>query len=175
MSTIRTARLLLRKPVETDVHALHAIMADPETMRFWSTPPHADIEDTRRFLADMIATPLGEGDEFVVECAGQVIGKLGMWRSPEVGFLLSRTHWGRGFATEALLAFAAHAFAGGADHLTADVDPANAASLAVLAKAGFRETGRAARTLRIGDDWFDSVYLRLDRPWAASSPSGSSQ
>ena len=102
MSTIRTARLLLRKPVETDFYALHAIMADPETMRFWSTPPHADIEDTRRFLAAMIATPVGEGDEFVVECEGIVIGKLGMWRSPEVGFLLSRTHWGRGLATEAL-------------------------------------------------------------------------
>lgn len=167
MTTIRTPRLLLRKPVEADLDALHPIMADAETIRFWSTPPHADREDTRRFLADMIAAPVGTSDEFVVEWQGQVIGKLGVWRVPEVGFFLSRTHWGRGLATEALVAFVRHAFAAGADHLTADVDPANAASLAVLTKAGFRETARASRTLQIGDDWFDGVYLRLDRPAVA--------
>ncbi len=145
-------------------------MSDPVTMRFWATLPHAEREDTRRVLADMITGPPGESDEFIVECEGQVIGKLGMWRSPEVGFLLSRTHWGRGLVTEALVAFVGHAFAGGADHLTADVDPANAASLAVLSKVGFRETGRVAKTLQIGDDWFDSVYLRLDRPSIAITP-----
>ena len=41
--------------------------------------------------------------------------------------------------------------------------------MAVLSKVGFRETGRAARTLQIGDEWFDSIYLRLDRPYIATS------
>ncbi|MFO1088248.1 MAG: GNAT family protein [Hyphomicrobiales bacterium] len=35
--------------------------------------------------------------------------------------------------------------------------PRNTASLRVLAKAGFVETGRAARTIKIGDEWCDSV------------------
>jgi [ribosomal protein S5]-alanine N-acetyltransferase len=48
--------------------------------------------------------------------------------------------------------------------LTADVDPRNGASLALLAGLGFRETGRATRTLKWRDEWCDSVYLELRRP-----------
>ncbi len=48
--------------------------------------------------------------------------------------------------------------------LTADVDPRNERSLGLLARLDFRETHRAARTYRIGEEWCDSVYLRLDRP-----------
>ena len=50
------------------------------------------------------------------------------------------------------------------DRLTADVDPRNAASLRVLGKLGFVETGRAERTFLLGDEWCDSVYLALPRP-----------
>jgi RimJ/RimL family protein N-acetyltransferase len=48
--------------------------------------------------------------------------------------------------------------------LTADVDPRNAASLRLLDRLGFRETGRAERTMLWGDEWCDSVYLALPRP-----------
>jgi len=43
--------------------------------------------------------------------------------------------------------------------LTADVDPRNAASLRLLARLGFVETGRAQRTFRWRDEWCDSIYL----------------
>ncbi len=49
------------------------------------------------------------------------------------------------------------------DEVVAEVDPRNAASLRLLARLGFRETGRASRTLRVGDEWCDSVYLALSR------------
>jgi ribosomal-protein-alanine N-acetyltransferase len=163
MSLIRTARLILRKAREDDLEALHAIMSDAEAMRYWSTPPHLDIATTRRWLAGMIALPVASGDDYIVEREGRLIGKLGMWRTPEIGFLLDRAVWGQGYGGEALTAFAACALAERTDHLTADVDPANAASLALLARLGFRETGRAARTWKVGDHWVDSVYLRLDR------------
>ena len=42
------------------------------------------------------------------------------------------------------------------------MDPLNTASLALLTRAGFRETGREAATYRVGDRVCDSVYLRLD-------------
>ena len=164
MTTLRTERLVLRRAVADDLEALHAIMADAETMRFWSTPPHADRESTRLWLESMIAAPDGTSDDFIIELDGAAIGKLGAWRMPEIGFLLSRRHWGKGYAAEALSAFVAHAFAGGADHLIADVDPRNAACLSLLGRAGFRETHRATRTWKVGETWCDSVYLRLDRP-----------
>jgi RimJ/RimL family protein N-acetyltransferase len=163
VTEIRTDRLVLRKARESDLAPLHAILSDPETMRYWSTPPHADVETTRRWLAQMIDLPAATGDDYIIERDGRVIGKLGLWQATEIGFLLSRDRWGQGYAREALLAFAAHAFKDRTDHLTADVDPRNAACLALLRRAGFRETGRATRTWKVGDQWCDSVYLRLDR------------
>ena len=50
--------------------------------------------------------------------------------------------------------------------LTADVDPRNAASLGLLQRLGFAETGTAKNTFLLGEEWCDSVYLRLDRPSA---------
>ena len=38
------------------------------------------------------------------------------------------------------------------------------AALAVLTRLGFMETGRAERTLLVGDTWCDSIYLGLSRP-----------
>lgn len=162
MTEIRTARLRLRKAREDDLDALHAILSDAEAMRYWSTPPHPDIETTRTWLAGMIALPT-DADDYIVERDGRLIGKLGMWRTPEIGFLLDRAVWGQGYGLEALTAFAARALAERTDHLTADVDPGNLASLALLERVGFQETGRATRTWRVGDQWVDSVYLRLDR------------
>ena len=163
MTTIRTERLLLRRARESDLQPLHAMMSDPRAMRYWSSPPHPDLDTTRRWLDGMIAAPPELSDDFIVERDGVVIGKLGAWRLPEIGYLLSPDCWGQGYAREALAAFIAHAFAHRTDHLTADVDPRNTASLALLARAGFRETGRASRTWQVGDEWCDSVYLRLDR------------
>lgn len=168
MNEIRTARLRLRKAREDDLDALHAIMSDAEAMRYWSTPPHADVETTRTWLTGMIDLPAEGADDYIVERDGRLIGKLGMWRTPEIGFLLDRAVWGQGYGLEALTAFAARALAERTDHLTADVDPANLASLALLQRVGFQETGRATRTWQVGDQWVDSVYLRLDRDGFAS-------
>lgn len=159
---IQTARLRLRSAIEGDLTAMHAIMSDPETMRYWSTPPHSNLETTRLWLASMIEAQL-VGD-FIIELDGRCIGKVGCWRPPEVGYILSRDCWGKGYAAEALTAFIHYAFAEFTDHLTADVDPRNAASLKLLARVGFRETHRVPRTWLVGDEWCDSVYLRLDRP-----------
>jgi ribosomal-protein-alanine N-acetyltransferase len=161
---IRTGRLLLRRARPDDLAPLFAMMSDAETMRYWSTPPHADLETTRAWLESMIAAPAETSDDFIVEKDGEAIGKLGAWRLPEVGYLIGRPHWGRGYAREAMAAFIAYAFAHRTDHLTADVDPRNTASLALLARAGFCETGRGERTWCVGGEWCDSVYLRLDRP-----------
>jgi ribosomal-protein-alanine N-acetyltransferase len=163
LDVIRTERLVLRRARPDDLEPLFAMMSDAETMRYWSTPPHADIARTREYLDGMIAAPADASDDFIVERDGQTIGKLGAWRLPEVGYLIGRPYWGQGYATEAMAAFVAYAFAQRTDHLTADVDPRNTASLALLARTGFRETGRAANTWCVGGAWCDSIYLRLDR------------
>lgn len=165
MVEIRTERLRLRPAVPGDLHAFHAILSDPRAMAYWSTLPHSELAQTREWLAAMIAIPPGKGEDFVIECEGRVIGKAGLYRFPEVGFILHPDAWGKGYASEALRpvldrAFAVHRLL----EVIADVDPRNSASLRLLERLGFEETGRASRTWHIGGEWHDSVYLRLPGP-----------
>lgn len=162
---IITERLLLRRPRPDDLDALHEIMSDPRAMRYWSTLPHADREVTAAWLAQEIQQLETDGDDFVIVHQGRVIGKVGAWKLPEMGYILHPDFWGRGLAFEATSAYIAHAFASNLiDRLTADVDPRNEASLHLLGKLGFVETGRAENTFLIGDEWCHSIYLALQRP-----------
>ena len=159
---IRTDRLLLRRATMDDVAAMHPIMSNPVAMRYWSTPPHATLAETERWMTSMVAADPASSDDFIVTLDGALIGKLGAWKLPEVGFLIEPANWGRGYAREALAAFIARHRVLGSTELTADVDPRNDASLRLLKQAGFIETGRASGTWQVGDELCDSVYLKLD-------------
>lgn len=158
---IRTDRLLLRRATMNDIVAMHAIMSDPVAMRYWSAPPHGEISETERWMASMVAADPMTSDDFIVTLDGVLIGKLGAWRLPEIGFLISKNHWGRGFAIEAMSAFIDRRRALGSSELTADVDPRNEASLNLLKRSGFIETHRATGTWQVGEELCDSVYFRL--------------
>ncbi len=147
-----------------DLEDLHAVFSNNDAMRYWDSLPFEDVSQTEQLLRGMVAASPTESDDFVVEYQGQVIGKAGCWRLGEVGFILHPKYWGQGLAFEALSAVIPHAFETlPMSRIEADVDPRNVASLTLLAKLGFRETGRAKRTIRVGDEWCDSVYLELQR------------
>ena len=158
---LRTDRLLLRRAVATDVEPMHRIMSNPVAMRYWSTPPHGDVGETAKWLASMIEAEPSESDDFIVTLDGSVIGKLGAWILPEIGFLIAPDLWGRSIASEAMVAFIDRRRRLGSTELKADVDPRNVASLRLLKRHGFVETGRAAGTWQVGDELCDSVYLKL--------------
>lgn len=170
MVEIRTERLLLRPATPDDLMPLNAILSDADATAFWSTPPHRNLDQTRDWLQSMIDIRSDEGEDFILEHDGRVVGKAGLYRFPEIGFILHPDYWRRGLATEALRAvleraFEVHRLAS----VEADVDPRNAASLKLLARLGFEEIGRKKRTWRIGGRWCDSVYLRLDAAnWRAA-------
>ncbi len=162
---LRTARLLLRRARPDDLHALHAILSDPRAMRYMSSLPHERLEQTAEWIDELLAPQGGDKNLFLVEHEGRVIGRLGVWKLPEIGFIFHSDVWGRGFASEALGAFIDHVFTTtDAAELTADVDPRNGASLTLLKKLGFQVTGEAKDTFHIGDEWSDSIYLSLPRP-----------
>mgnify|MGYP001764802623 CR=1 FL=1 len=178
MTVIRTPRLTLRRARPDDLAAVHALLSDPVLMRYWSTPEHESLDQSRAWLDAMVAAgeasdaALSRGeapdsDDFLIEHQGQVIGKAGAWRLPEVGFLIAAGFHGRGLMCEAMEAVIAHLFARHAvSRLTADADPRNAASIGLLTRLGFTETHRAERTILWRDEWCDSVYFALDRPAA---------
>jgi RimJ/RimL family protein N-acetyltransferase len=175
---IATPRLRLRKARIEDLEAMHAVLSDPRATRYWSTPPHGDMEETQAWLNSMIEAPERSSFDFIVEHEGRCIGKCGMYEVPEIGFILHPDYWGQGLAAEALQAVIESAFESlPLDKIVADVDPRNAASLALLKKLGFHETGRGERTWHIAGEWCDSIYLALARSAVderGPAPSGAS-
>jgi RimJ/RimL family protein N-acetyltransferase len=155
-------RVTLRPFQEGDAAALHPIFADAVAMRYWSTPPHTTFAQTLAYVdATMAATEAGRGDDQVVVLDGRVIGKAGLWDNQEVGFILSPAYWGLGLAGEALGAVISRARRAGVARIRAEADPRNGRCLRLLSRMGFVETGRAEATMRVGDEWVDSVYLEL--------------
>ena len=164
VTTIRTAQLTLRRARPDDFEPIRAMLSDARAMRYWSTLPHESPAESEKWFAAQFFSGDPERDEWIIALDDRAIGVIGFWKRPEFGFMLAPEVWGQGFATEAARAFVDYAFAAHpVSAITADVDPRNGASLGVLAKLGFVETGRAERTFLIGGQWYDSVFLALPR------------
>lgn len=154
-----------------DAEALWAIFSDADTLRYWSHEPFATRDQIAEYLAGIDAG-CADGTLFqwaIADAATDaLLGTLTLYawdrehRRAEIGFLLGRAHWGRGLAAEALRAALAFAFGPMNLHrVEANVDPENAASLALLARLGFREEGRLAERWFTFGAWRDSVVLGL--------------
>lgn len=92
------------------------------------------------------------------------IGKIGVWSDDEIGFLLDRRCWHKGLAKEALHAIIPQLFdARKLESITADIDPRNEASIGILKKVGFEVERLEKNTMQVGEDWVDSLYLRLTK------------
>ncbi|HVZ02749.1 MAG TPA: GNAT family N-acetyltransferase [Dongiaceae bacterium] len=169
---LETERLVLRRMMAYDAPALHAMLSDPETMRYWSTPPHATLAETEAWVADgLAAMERGDGVDFVVLESDRLIGRVAFWMGNEIGFLFSRSVWGKGYAREAMIAVLRYGFDRlGFKSVRADVDPDNARSLKLLERAGFQRVGFAEKTFKVGETWVDSVYLELKAEAFAASP-----
>lgn len=156
---LSTARLTLRPMRASDAEGLHQFFGDPEAMRYFGDL-HKTVAQTREWVAASARADPQQTREFTLLRDGEIIGKAGVWERPELGFFLRRADWGQGLMSEALTVLIPHLFEIMAlDRMTADVDPRNAASLNLLTKHGFQETGRAEKTIQIAGEWADSIFL----------------
>lgn len=153
---------------------MHAVMSHPETMRYWDCPPHTQRSQTERFIQDMIRASPEHSDDFLIEYNGKAIGKAGFWRAREVGIMVHRPLWRKGIAREALTAVIPRSFARAPNEpIVAEADPRNSGSLNLLKSLGFTETGREKHTIKIGEEWCDSVYLALTQDqWRSAQNAG---
>ena len=168
---LATERLVLRRMQLDDAPAMHAVLSDPEAMRYWSTLPHRDLAVTEAWVSRTIASvAAGDGDDFAVLLDDAVIGKAGLWKGNEIGVILARHTWRRGLATEALHVVIDRAFGRGVDRIIADIDPRNAPSRHLFEKLGFRCTGSEKATVLLGNEWTDSLYFALTpEDWSSIS------
>lgn len=172
-----TTRLTLRQVSERDLEDLMAVNGDPEVTRFLPYATWQGPEDGLAWLRRAEAlTASGVGRQLVlVDRDGRVIGTLLLFRFEEgsarveLGYVLGRAYWGRGLMTEAVEAMCAHAFSAlGIRRIEAEVNPANAASDALLRKVGFTLEGTLRkRWVAKGEAYDTHVYGYLAEEWRA--------
>lgn len=149
-----------------DLDALFALFSDADALRYWSHGPLETRDDARIYLA--------RGDGSVLSWAvadaatDALVGRVTLhhWdrdnRRAEVGFIVARSQWGRGVASEAVRAVLGYGFGAlGLHRVEADVHPDNAGSLALLARVGFQREGVLRERWFTYGAWSDSVVLGL--------------
>jgi RimJ/RimL family protein N-acetyltransferase len=160
---ITTKRCNLRLFEESDIADLHSLYSDKEVMRFLPgeysqevaekhVVAFADLFDERGFT--LLAVESKE--------TGKLIGRVGLWPlkgtdEVELGYIVARSHWKEGIATEASQACLEYGFRElELPFVAAITVTENYASLRVMQKLGFQF---------IREDHFydtDVLYHRLD-------------
>jgi RimJ/RimL family protein N-acetyltransferase len=129
---------------------MHRLMQDLDVMRYVGDRRVPTAQDSWRAVAGWIGhwALRGYGQWAVVEReSGQLIGRAGLinpdgWPGVEVGYLLGKAWWRRGYATEAAQAALDWAFRErDFDRILSLIDPANAASMRVAERIGERRQG----------------------------------
>lgn len=144
----RTERLLLRPGFAEDAPELARAIGDHAIVRNLASAPWPYHEcDAAAFLA-MERPALLPSFVLALRTRGvpRIAGMCGIGEAPEggveLGYWIARPYWGLGFATEAARAVIGIARATGIGDIHAGHFTDNPASGRVLAKAGFRATGR---------------------------------
>ena len=144
---LHTPRLTLRPADLTYLHTTHAYAGNLENTRFMMYLPYADLAETAAFLRDaqaQWAMALPERYEFVILLEEQHIGGMTLYMQEdrteaELGWVLHRDYWRRGYVTEAALALMAFARAQlGVRRIFACCDSENVASFKTMEKLGMR-------------------------------------
>jgi [ribosomal protein S5]-alanine N-acetyltransferase len=144
ITSIETARLVLRPLVMEDEEALAQVYCDAETMR-WYPAPYTGEQVRERIGQQIDRYASGAGLLGMVEKqTGRLIGDCGVtWQDveavmePEVGYHVHRERWGQGFATEAAKAVIGYAFNQlGVNHVISMIRPENVQSRRVAEKNG---------------------------------------
>jgi RimJ/RimL family protein N-acetyltransferase len=107
--TLETERLRLRMFRESDLDAYARMSADPEVMRFIGTGVTLSRAEAWRSMAFFLGHwELRGHGMWAIESreSGELVGRAGFlepegWPGFELGWLLARPHWGRGYALEA--------------------------------------------------------------------------
>lgn len=142
---LETSRLTLREMTGEDYPALSAILQDAQTM--YAYEGAFDELETQAWLNRNLARYREDGMglwAMIEKKTGLMIGQAGLtWqelegrRVPEVGYLLNRTCWKRGFALEAATACKEHGFCHfGFDEVYSMVRDTNVASMNVAIRNG---------------------------------------
>jgi [ribosomal protein S5]-alanine N-acetyltransferase len=155
-------RVALRLLVRSDRDEFLRLAAESrELHRPWTYPPERPEQFDELFARSrredtvcLLACLRGGGDIAGVLIISQIV--RGAFQSAYLGYYAHQRHAGQGLMREAMAQTVAHAFGPLALHrLEANIQPGNAASIALARSAGFRLEGFSPRYLLIGGQWRD--------------------
>jgi RimJ/RimL family protein N-acetyltransferase len=147
MVILQTRRLILRRLVPSDLDALHRLYSDPQIRAHFpeGTLTLAQTQDELEwFLNGHPSSPELGLWATVDRNTGEFLGRCGLlpWTidgqlEVELAYLIDRSRWGEGLATEAARGIIQHARAAlHLQRLICLIMPGNAASVAVATKVG---------------------------------------
>lgn len=163
---IRTERLVIRPITTAYLDSTNEYALDPETTKFMCFLPVKDPDETMRFLRKVEKewskdTP--DFYEFAILHDNEHIGSISVYNENgdgELGWILNKSYWRRGFAYEAARAVIDHFAGNGFTHFIAHCDTENTASYRLMEKLGMVRTaeygGRRNRAAK--RDSFEYLY-----------------
>jgi [ribosomal protein S5]-alanine N-acetyltransferase len=145
LPTLTTSRLILRQITPDDAADIFVAFSDTETMHYMQYKPHQTVEETRADLEGEIQ----RGARYWAIClkgSDEVLGKVGFLGGttiPGAGYIIRRSHWGRGIMTEALRAALSYGFNEmRLDRVELWINEGNRASQRIADKLAFKLKGR---------------------------------
>lgn len=150
---VRTERLWLRPPRESDAARLYELFNNWEVMRWLAAPPRPYGPDDARAFIDARKTPHPDYITASITLDGALIGIIAAEVKPAsavqrergyaIGYWLGQPYWGCGYMSEAARAFLGPVFATIPDDTIYSGAFRNAASLRIQEKLGFTRDGDA--------------------------------
>lgn len=152
---IETERLLLQRLKYEDAEEIfYAYASKPEATKYLSWETHRSIDDTRTFLKYAIESwNYGSDYSYSIRLKNMIlIGSIGVLHDEgkiQLGYVISPTHWRKGYTTEACAAILSvlKTFKQ-LYRIGTFVDAENTASIKVLKKCGLREEARLEKWFR---------------------------
>ena len=106
--SLKTDRLTLRKITKKDLDDIFEYSQDPEVSKHLMWYPHPTRSVSRSYLSGVIKRyKSGSFYDWAIEYENKMIGTVGFSKidvlndTAEIGYVLNRDFWGRGFAAEA--------------------------------------------------------------------------
>jgi len=163
--TIETDRLILRRYRESDVYAQYEIIHDERLSKYIKFPDltlEEELECIKEWIRDADVSKY-EKWVIVLKDTDEPIGNISVNSIQKkhnycnVGYVIMYNYWGKGYASEALMAISDYLLDSGYYLVECSCNESNTQSSKVMLKAGFKKDGYIANRRLNKDGTYSGV------------------
>ena len=169
---LETSRLRIRLLRSSDTESAFRVLSNERAMKYYGTPPHKDVEYTRKQYVDIMVSRFKARDAavFVVtfKDKDEYIGHVSaisfdrVFKFCEIAYVIDPENWGKGIATEAVGRVVNYLMTDvGIHKIRAGLFAKNLASKRVLEKLNFVQEGYLRDNVIIDDEYVDEYVMAL--------------